>query len=533
VEVFLRTADTVLAQQHLDLRQTLNAEQVILGLTRDFSLDFLATAFQTHTRMVYLSPPELPQHWSGFDSVSALVVKGISLQALTEEQTTALRQWLARGGVLIVAGDSQHALLEEPRVRALLPVQVLGLQQLEGLSAFAEHYGVPLPTMPLMVVRARLTSGQVLVGTADAPLLAQRPFGKGRVVFLAVDYATRPLAGWQGNTALWKEMLQPAESIDFGRVFAELGLLDETHPVIKVLGRPMLAYPSHLALSLFLITYCSTLGLLFWRLGKRQVRHRRYWVGVILVVLGFTGWAYGVFAERGLRQPALLFDMTTMEVLSDTGYTHSHGHLGVFSAPGGQFALTLQQPETILRHTFTRGAGKAGKDLEVTTAETLMLRHITLEPWVLRVFSVESLAATPLRVTARRHASGLTIQLGNQGTLPLQGATVIYQGKLFALGLVAPGEEIFDDLYTSLQAPEGTQEMAWRALFKHRPGATEARLAYLQEVLLQQYFGEKRLADVSDTPLLTGWFMAPTTLLQAPGGLPVWGMTFVVSRFVL
>ena len=91
VEVTLRTGETVLAQQRLDLREALHAEQVIVGLTHDVSLDFLATVFtKTHTRVVYLPPSELPQHWSGYDSVSAVVVKGVSLQALSAEQNTAL-----------------------------------------------------------------------------------------------------------------------------------------------------------------------------------------------------------------------------------------------------------------------------------------------------------------------------------------------------------------------------------------------------------------------------------------------------------
>jgi hypothetical protein len=141
VEVTLRTGETVLAQQQLDLREALHAEQVIVGLTRDVSLDFLATVFtKTHTRVVYLSPSELPQHWSGYDSVSAVVVKGVSLQALSVEQNTALHEWLANGGTLIAAGDSQYTLLMEPRLRALLPVEVLGYNRLTGCQR-------SLPTM--------------------------------------------------------------------------------------------------------------------------------------------------------------------------------------------------------------------------------------------------------------------------------------------------------------------------------------------------------------------------------------------------
>ena len=113
-----------------------------MGLTHDIGLDFLATVFtKTHTRVVYLPPSELPQHWSGYDSVSAVVVKGVSLQALSAEQNTALHEWLANGGTLIAAGDSQYTLLMEPRLHiALLPVECWVCDRLKGCQR-------SLPTM--------------------------------------------------------------------------------------------------------------------------------------------------------------------------------------------------------------------------------------------------------------------------------------------------------------------------------------------------------------------------------------------------
>jgi hypothetical protein len=249
--------------------------------------------------------------------------------------------------------------------------------------------------------------------------------------------------------------------------------------------------------------------------------------------MAFAFCAASPLLEQGLHQPALLFDMTTMELLPGTGYTHMHGHLGVFAVRGGRFALAFQQSETVLRHTFTRGVGKAGRDLEANVAGAFTLHNIVLEPWALRVFSTESMALAPVQVTAQRHAAGFTLQIENRAALPLHGAMVVYQGKLFALGAIAPGEAVLNDLYLELQNAESAQETTWRVLLKRRPPNPSSRLAYLQEVLLQQYFGDKRLAETSETPFLAGWFMAPTTLSQAPEGWPVQGLTLVVSRLVL
>ena len=529
VEVFLRRGEAVLQQQRLDLRTALSAEQVILGLTRDLSLDFLATLLPTHTRIVYLPQDELPQHWYGYDSVSAVVLKGVSLQSLLEAQTRALRQWIAGGGTLVVASDSRVALLTEPRLQALLPVRVLGVEQRDGLPELAAHYGVPLRPAPLIAMRARLTQGEVVVGSADAPLLAQRAFGNGRVVFLAVDYATRPLAGWRGSQALWHDMLQPAERIDFSRVFAELGLLDERHPAVEILSRPVLPYPSHVALGALLTAYCGVLGGLFWVIKRRRLRPAASGLTMALLLLAFTAAGYGLLAQHSLHRAALAFDLTTLEVLPGTGYSRLRGAVGVFSVHGGRYALPLQQPETMLRHTFTRGAGPAGETLEIGGAESVAIRHIDLGPWSLRAFSLEGMAPTPLQVHAERQADSLSVRVANSGALPLRAAAIVQRGNPSPLGAIAPGQAVSVVLP---DAPQGAEppphERLWQTVFAHSPLSGPRRLAYMQEVLLRHYFDDRRLAD-RDAPFLSGWLLAPGTVQPNSGAPHTWGLTLVVS----
>lgn len=529
VEVFLRRGDEVLEQQSLDLRTALSAEQVILGLTRDLSLDFLATLLPTHTRIVYLPQDELPQHWYGYDSVSAVVLKGVSLQSLSEPQTRALRQWIAGGGTLVVASDSRVALLTEPRLQALLPVQVLGVEQRDGLPELAAHYGVPLQPAPLIAMQARLTQGEVLVGSADAPLLAQRAFGNGRVVFLAVDYATRPLAGWRGNQALWHDVLQPAERIDFSRVFAELGLLDERHPAVEILSRPVLLYPSHVALGVLLTAYCGVLGGLFWFIKRRRPRPAATGLAVALLLLAFSAAGYGLLAQHSLHRSALAFDLTTLEVLPGTGYARLRGAVGLFSVHGGRYTLPLQQPETMLRHTFTRGAGPAGEALEVGAAESTAIRHVDLGPWTLRAFSLEGMAPAPLRVRTERQAGSLSVRVDNPGALPLHAATIMHRGALSPLGTIAPGQPVSVVLPDTPQGREPPpHERLWQTVFAHSPLSGNRRLAYMQEVLLRHYFDDRRLAD-HDAPFLSGWLLAPGTVQPNSGAPHTWGLTLVVS----
>ncbi len=546
IEVFFRSNGATIVEQKLDLREALSAEHIIVGLSRDLGLDFLATTFERHTRVTYLRVPNLPREWSGYDSVTAVVVKGVSLQHFTASQWRALQQWILRGGTIVVAGDSQYALFQEPRMRQLLPVEVTGLEEVQGLPALALHYGVPIPSAPLVQLQAHLTTGDVLVGVPEAPLLAQRQFGLGRVVFLAVDYAARPLDIWPGQKALWTDILQPSDQVDFGRVFAALGLLDDAHPMIKLLSRPILNYPSHTLLSSILMAYCSVLALIFWWM-RRRGGYSAGWVAVTATMLVTLVGAYVFCQERGLRDSALLYDLSIMEVFhqhqgqphhqrqeqpADGPYARTQGHLGVFAPRGGEFALTFQRPDTILRHTFHRGMGKGYEHLNMEIGPKTKLDGIRLDPWALRVLSVDSMVSAPLQVSAEQHASGVTVRVKNRGSVPLQGAAVLYRGRLFLLGEIMPGAELFEDLFLSLQSSESQYESAWQALYKVREGRAAKPARYLQEVLLQHYFGEAHLSEVSQMPLLTGWLPVPATLSPVSGEPEIRGMTLVVSHLM-
>jgi hypothetical protein len=322
--------------------------------------------------------------------------------------------------------------------------------------------------------------------------------------------------------------------VDYGRVFAELGLLDDSHPMMKLLNRPILSYPSHTLLSMMLIAYCGTLALIFWWMRRRGGQRRGWWAVAATIAVMAVG-TYVFCQERGLRQTALLYDLSVMEMFDQADahpYARAQGYLGVFAPRGGDLALTFQRPDTILRHTFHRGMGKGYERLHLRLGEEAVLDGIKLDAWALRVMSVDSMVPTPLHVQAEQHATGITIRVKNRGAIPLRGAVVLYRGRLFALGGLAPGAELFEDLYDSLQSAESQYETAWQALYKVRGERMGTLDQYLQEVLLQHYFGDAHLSQVSQMPLFIGWLPAPATLVSAAGTPTIRGMTLVVGHLM-
>ena len=247
------------------------------------------------------------------------------------------------------------------------------------------------------------------------------------------------------------------------------------------------------------------------------------------LLLAFTAAGYALLAQHSLHRPALAFDMTTLEVLPGTGYSRLRGAVGVFSVHGGRYTLPLQQPETMLRHTFTRGAGPAGEALEVGGAASTAIRYVDLGPWTLRAFSLEGMVPAPLRVHAERQAGGLSVRIDNPGARPLHAAAVMHRGRSLPLGAIAPGQAVSVVLPDAPQHPEAPpHERLWQTVFAQSPLSGNRCLAYMQEVLLRHYFDDRRLAD-HDAPFLSGWLLAPGTVQPGNGAPHTWGLTLVVS----
>ena len=223
IEVFLRRGEAVLKRQNMDLRTALSAEQIVLGLTRDLSLDFLTTLLPTHTRIVYLPQDELPQHWYGYDSVSAVVLKGLSLQ--TCQASRGPQEWVCRRRPLIVASDSVRPAYE----RGLQALLQCGARRTANARAcgIGGTYGVRCIGAAARYA-ARLTQGEVLVA---APMrrcwrkcLRQWPRGLS-----GVDYAPGLWPAGAATRPCGRHAPAP-ERIDFSRGSLRLGLLDERPP---------------------------------------------------------------------------------------------------------------------------------------------------------------------------------------------------------------------------------------------------------------------------------------------------------------
>jgi hypothetical protein len=161
----------------------------------------------------------LPQRWNGYDAVDIVVLatsnnKLLETLAADQPRLNALRNWVRRGGRLIVSVGSNPAGAAELFKKApLLDCRIEGASREPDLESLSAWLNLPRQESLRQVDVAKLVPGpgtSVWVATdrpgASAPLVVQGACGLGRVVLVAFDVNTTPFTGWAGQAPFWRQL---------------------------------------------------------------------------------------------------------------------------------------------------------------------------------------------------------------------------------------------------------------------------------------------------------------------------------------
>ena len=159
----------------------------------------------------------LPGRWYGYDSADAVVIDAgdaETLAALNGGRIEAIRQWVERGGHLIVAVSSQWQAVNDGPLAALLPGKLVGQAQVSPFDSLESFTGgsqqVQFENEPVQVARLddiQARGGQVIASTLSTPLVVRGPYGFGRVTLIGFDVNGQPFAKWPDRTLFWIKVL--------------------------------------------------------------------------------------------------------------------------------------------------------------------------------------------------------------------------------------------------------------------------------------------------------------------------------------
>jgi hypothetical protein len=500
---------TVIYNRAIDLRTLTSPDRLVLVLSDEPALDSLAGVAPGKARVVYITLEELPERWEALDAVDLMAFRNFSLGSLKPDHLHALQQWMARGGHLLITAGPNWVHYTHPALRELIAVKVWGLVEITTLASLEALAGVPSPgEVRMPILRAEATGGSIVAATEEHPLVISQKRGRGEVVFVTFDPGRAPLAGWDGTAALWRALFRLEETPNYWKLRRELReTFDETW-IAQTLQLPLLSFPSHLLLAVFLILYASTIGLFFWRAGLESVAARETWMFIVLSLVAFSAAGHLLFREPHIQQDALLFEVSVVDVIPESRFAEIETHLALLSTRKQAYDLKLAgQPATWLQ-IVPPAARALQLDWHIHQNHALTIQDTLVPAWGLRVFKGKGMTELPLATRVLEEADSVMVRVTNKTGLRLYNCWLWRGPRTVALGDLADGEMAEGVLSVSLEEmARGVQQARWERDLAHEMFKGRTVPDLMGRVMVERSIQEVLRSDLTwqQQVMFVGW----------------------------
>ena len=521
--------------REIDLRTLSSPDRLILVFSNEPALDSLASVAPGKARVVYQNLDELPARWDALDAVDLIALRNLSLAPLRPEQVQALQQWVARGGHLLVTGGPNWTHYTHPIWRELMPLKVTGMVELTTLQPLESLVGVRAPEdIRLSILRTDAINGKILAQTEDHALLITQKRGRGEVVFAAFDPGRAPLTAWDGTALLWKLLFHLDDTPNYWKLRRELReTFDETW-TSQALQLPLLAFPSHLLLAVFLVLYVSTIGFFFWRVGLDSSAARDGWMLIGLTLGAFSGGAHLLFREPHIQQDALLFEVSAVDVIPQSRFADVETHLALLSIRKQTYDLKIAgQPSTWMQ-IVPPMVRDLQLDWHLHQDQVLTIKDTFVPSWGMRVFKGKGLLEFPIETRVLREADTVMIRVTNNSGYMLQHCWLWRGPRIVPLGNIADGDEGEGILTVSPdELSRGVQQARWERDLAYEMFKGRESLDLLRRAVVERSMQETLRSDPAWQNHVTvlAWLERPLTMISVgPGQTGVQRVTMVRMR---
>ena len=421
----LRQNDTIIISNSVYLRPYFTEKSFAL-VADDFPSPDILSPLPIRLFPVAIPPKFLPETYYGYDSVKLLIMNATTIRGLKERQYEALAQWIKQGGYLITTAGLNYGALVETRIRHILPVEVLGHQRLLELNSLAKFSGRKLTSKdPFLVLNVRIENSHVLASESDIPIVIQKGFGHGQIVFLTFDFTAPQFRRWDGERIFWDKILALQPSIS--NPMMELDnqkILDAM--VVNLPAR----FPDFKTGGLFIGIYLVFLKFFLIKIkkpGKQRLKNSCYLLAVIVSFCAFSFWyffyanhkqnfTYNSFYQldvSGRDTPAFGKYIFGLYSLKDSTYRLS---LGALSRPVTHL-LSKRSPQKI-PNPYILHEGDGGQRILGT-----------LSSWSENFYMMNSNLDSPLLGHAIRDEQYLTLVLENKLPFGLVDCMVYFKKR--------------------------------------------------------------------------------------------------------
>lgn len=429
------------------LSQETIAAQHLSGRRRGSSSTNDATIF-----VGSIAPRMLPDRPAAYEGVDLLIASRMSPASVNPKALAAIGMWVASGGTLVVPVGPNVKSYRNAFYDEMLPVTLTGTANLPGLTCL-DGRGGAFPAGPVTVATSapKPGIGRVTASESGIPITAQRAYGAGRVIYIALDAASAPFKDWSGQANFWKsiltggvsEPLVPSATILLadgqqgyhGHDMYWMG--DQGSMVPLVSQTPSIMAPSLNTVGLFLVSYLVALVPVNYLVLRRKRRLELAWVSTPMIVVVFSLGAYAIgYTMKGgeLR----LQEATVIETSSGSRYAGTLTDASVFSPARRSYDIEFAGEHTLgqvvaFNENERLPAAYIGESSAIESVQMAMWSSKTLE-------SAGGLdLGGPIDAKLVLEGNRIRGEICNNTRLSLRSCEVVYGGGLAQLGDLAPG----------------------------------------------------------------------------------------------
>lgn len=458
----------------------------------------------------------LPDRPAAYEGVDLLVVSDLSPASANPKALGALAMWVASGGTLVVSGGPNYRLLQDPFYADLLPVRVTGTANLAGAVDLRTIGKSNFPAGAVAVTQGQPKQGiaRVLVSEGETPLVVERSYGAGRVVFLALDYLSPPFRDWNGQTDFWKSFLTSGGPAPMVRSVSSL--LSNQQPnqyaynsswdvmqssiAAVVTQSPSVQTPSFNTIGLFLLAYLIVLAPVNYFVLRKKRRLELAWVSTPAIVLVFSLGAYAIgYTMKG--GSLSLREATFIEATSGARYARALTCASLFSPARRSYDIEINDPLSLSQVIST---DESEQFPEAYVAESSTIGPIPMAMWSSKTFESSSGVdlGGPLVANLTLNGRRLEGTIRNNTGMSFDTCTVYFGGGSCALGGLPKG-----------QSRQVSVE------YRRPASGPYNDFGHMQDGLRFRSFAESAVTRLSQ-PVLLAWPSGRSAVFSTPGQSP-------------
>ena len=313
--------------------------------------------------IIVVAPDQLPPTALEYDSVGLLILDDIAADALSPAQTSAIHQWVCRGGAVVITLLHNAHRIKGTHLEPLLagpPGQVRNVKYVKPFED-ATSYLCGLD------VETAVQTFDVPEGAEGDSMLLTRRIDRGISVACGLPLSSKVLEAWPAAPHLidaFLKLARPAR-IPLPGGLAAQRVREPIAPSLK--GSVLKSVPPFKTILVLMIVYVVALVGLPYAVMRPFRRLELAWFGVVGLALAGSGIVYGVGVGY-LKTQSVATRITLVEGGSAGGPHVRHNYWCLFSARGGTVDLSFEdppvQPFPFGRQLALRGAGSASEPLQ-------------------------------------------------------------------------------------------------------------------------------------------------------------------------